>query len=69
MTVGERLRELRTGKKLSREQLAALVHISVPALYTWENGRSLPSLSNAMVLADFYDVSLDCLVGRETPPE
>ena len=39
MTIGERIREARTAKGLTQEQLAEQVHVTKQAVYKYETGR------------------------------
>ena len=43
-------------------------HISVSSISAYEQGRYLPTLTNLCILADFYGVSTDYLLGREGAP-
>ena len=65
LTIGERLKDLRTAQKLTLEQLAAEVDISKSALgkYESDNGKGISPYS-ILVLADYYGVSCDYLMGR-----
>ena len=65
LTIGERLKDLRTAQKLTLEQLAAEVGISKSALgkYESDNGKDISPYSISM-LADYYGVSSDYLMGR-----
>ena len=65
LTIGERLKDLRTAQKLTLEQLSAEVGISKSALgkYESDNGKDISPYS-ILVLADYYGVSCDYLMGR-----
>ena len=65
LTIGERLKDLRTARKLTLEQLAAEVGISKSALGKCEsdNGKDISPYS-ILLLADYYGVSCDYLMGR-----
>lgn len=65
LTIGERLKDLRVVKKLTLEQLAAEVGISKSALgkYESDNGKDISPYS-ILLLADYYGVSCDYLMGR-----
>ena len=65
LTIGERLKDLRVERKLTLEQLAAEVGISKSALgkYESDNGKDISPYS-ILVLADYYGVSCDYLMGR-----
>ena len=65
LTIGERLKDLRVERKLTLAQLAAEVGISKSALgkYESDNGKDISPYSISM-LADYYGVSSDYLMGR-----
>lgn len=62
--LGERLKLLRLKKKMSQRELGNHLAISTSNINGYESGRILPSLPKAILLADYFDVSLDYLVGR-----
>lgn len=59
-----RLLELRTEKKLSQRDVAKLFNISQGTYNNWENGKTQPSIEQLVSIADYFDVSLDYLLGR-----
>jgi transcriptional regulator with XRE-family HTH domain len=60
----QRLRELRTARKLTQTRVAELLGVS-PRVYTrWENGDATPLFGTVVKIADILDVSLDGLAGR-----
>ena len=65
LTIGERLKDLRVERKLTLEQLANEVGISKSALgkYESDNGKDISPYSISL-LADYYGVSADYLMGR-----
>ena len=65
LTIGERLKDLRVERKLTLEQLAAEVGISKSALgkYESDSGKDISPYS-ILLLADYYGVSCDYLMGR-----
>ena len=63
--VAERLKELRIEEKLSFQQLSKMTGLSSSSLCAWENCKyDIPSAS-LVVLAKFYKVSTDYLLGLE----
>jgi len=65
----ERLRTLRTARKLTQARVAELLGVS-PRVYTrWENGDATPMFATVVKLADILDVSLDALAGRKETDE
>ncbi len=57
------IRALRKEKGLTQEQLAEVFRVTIGAVHKWEAGLSVPDISLLMEMADFFDVSLDVLVG------
>ena len=60
-----RLRELREEKGLSQRQLSKLVDISQANISRWEAGLIIPNVIDCWKLAEFFDVSVDYLIGKE----
>ena len=65
MNFGNQLKGLRNQKGLKQSDMATLLGITVRAYQNYELEAREPSLSVLIALADFFDVSLDYLVGRE----
>ncbi len=65
LTIGERLKDLRVERNLTLEQLAEKTSISKSALgkYESDNGKDISPYS-ILLLADYYGVSADYLMGR-----
>ncbi len=61
-TIGQRLKDLRKAKKLSREEVAAAVEISVSALRRIETGDYDQPIESVMRLAMFYGVTLNFII-------
>lgn len=64
----ERLLGLRKNKGVSQKTLASEFDISDAAITMMEKGKRLPSFDVLCALADYFDVSLDYLVGRSDDP-
>jgi len=60
---GERLRELRQEKNLSLMQLSKKVGISDTTLCRWENNINDIKGEQLVIIATFFDVSTDYLLG------
>ena len=60
---GETLRNLRKGKGLTQEQLAERLNVSFQTISNWERDESWPDLSMLPVLAGFFGVTTDALLG------
>ena len=68
MTFPERLLHLKQERKLLQKDIAASIGLSLRGYQYYEKGQKEPTLSVLIRLADFYDVSLDYLVGRSDDP-
>lgn len=64
----ERLSVLRLAQKISMAKLGEAVSISDEAIRLLERGKRSPSFEVLLALADYFDVSLDYLVGRSDDP-
>ncbi|MCL2862437.1 MAG: helix-turn-helix domain-containing protein [Firmicutes bacterium] len=64
----QQLKELREQHELTQQKLANLLSIPRGTLSYWELGLSPPSMFGLIALADYFDVSIDYLVGRENYP-
>ena len=64
-----RLVELRAGHKVSSQILAETIGISRPAISRFEHGIDFPHVNTLVALADYFDVSIDYLVGRSDDPQ
>ena len=61
----ERLKELRIEKGIGQIDLAQAIKVSKGIISLWENGLREPKLSNLIALAEFFEISIDYLVGLE----
>lgn len=69
MQFSTRLKELRKVKKITQTMLGDAIGITLKQIQRYERGENEPTLSVLIALADFFDVSLDYLVGRSDDPE
>ena len=65
----QRLNLLRSEKSISMASLGALLGITDEAIRLLEKSKRSPSFEVLCSLADYFDVSLDYLVGRSDNPE
>ena len=59
----ERLKELRTERDVGQVELADKLGVSKAIISMWENGLREPKLSNLILLAEYFGVSIDYLAG------
>lgn len=64
MSFSERLVTLRRTRNITQKQLAAELNLSELAIQNYESQRRKPAFDILIALADYFDVSLDYLVGR-----
>ena len=62
--LGENIRSLRIAKGVTQEQLGYELGVTSQAVSRWENGATYPDITMLPVIADFFDVSADYLLGR-----
>ena len=62
---GTRLRKVRKSKKLTQKEVADFIGNKCNTISDWETGKNEPSLEKLIVLADFFEVSLDWLLRRD----
>lgn len=61
----QRLKELRTARKLTQTRLAELLEVSPRVYSRWETGDVTPHFDTIVRLADTLGVTLDELAGRK----
>lgn len=61
---GERFKQLRKERKVPQQQLADVMGVKLRAYQFYETETHEPGIQGLISLADFYDVSIDYLVGR-----
>jgi len=60
--INKNLRVLRKRFKYTQEDVADYINVSRQSIAKWENGETLPDISNCIALSNLYKVSLDDLV-------
>lgn len=65
---GQRLRELRLKSNMSLRELSEKLNISFSALGNYERNNREPNFDTLKKIADFFDVSLDYLLGLSDNP-
>lgn len=63
--VAQRIKDLMKSEKLTQMQLAHALEVGQSSISDWLNSKSEPSIENLWKLADFFDVSVDYLIGRK----
>lgn len=63
--LAENIRKFRKERSLTQEQLAEVLGVTAGAVYKWEAKLSIPDLELIVQMADFFDISVDVLLGYE----
>ena len=63
-TFAQNLCELRRQSGLSQQQLATALNTTQRKVSYWENDMVEPDLETLWLIADYFDVSVDYLIGR-----
>lgn len=63
--LGENIKSLRKSRKLTQEQLAEAMGVTSGAVYKWEAQLSAPDIDIIILLAEYFEVSVDVLLGYE----
>ena len=61
--LSDNIRKFRKERRLTQEQLAEVLGVTTGAVHKWESGMSIPDISLIVELADFFDTSVDVLLG------
>ena len=63
METKDMIRELRTKKGLSQDELAEKVFVTRQAVSRWETGETTPNTETLKLLSKLFDVSINTLLG------
>lgn len=67
VSIGSRLKKLRNEKDLTQEKLGEMIGVVKSTISQYETNTSRPDYETLQKLADFFNVSVDYLLGREKP--
>ena len=62
---GKELKYQREINHYSQSEVAKLTGIKQQNISRWENNQAVPSIEHCEILADFYHISIDELIGRD----
>lgn len=62
MNFGAQIKNLRTSRNLTQEQMAQSLGISRQAVSNWENDRNLPDIEMLIIISQTFKISLDELI-------
>jgi transcriptional regulator with XRE-family HTH domain len=63
-TFAHRLKYLRNEYNLTGEELGQILNVTKVAISKWETGHRTPDVDMLVKIADYFDVTLDFLLGR-----
>lgn len=64
----QRLRELRKGNNISQKKLSNYLNFGYTAIANYESGRNQPSLDTVKKIAQYFNVTVDYLIGASDYP-
>lgn len=59
----DKLKKLRKDKRLTQEELAAIINVSTSAVSQYERGKATPRRENLILLAEYFGVTVAYLEG------
>ena len=62
---GNNIKSLRKERNLTQEQLAEYLNVSSQAISKWETNCSFPDITLLPIIASFFEISIDGLVGHD----
>ena len=65
-TLSENIKELRICYGMNQVEFAEVIGVTKQCVSNWENDNVMPSIEMLIKLSDFFKVSTDYLLGRET---
>lgn len=65
MAFKDKLRELRKLRHYTQDDLSKLTGLSVSAISMYENGKREPSFETLEMFADYFNVDMNTLIGKE----
>ena len=67
--IGERLKQLRKSANVTQKAVANAIGVTEVSYQRFEYGTVRPSIDTLAALADYFNVSVDYLIGRSDTPE
>ena len=61
-----KLRELRISDNISQAELGKILNVTGQTILNWENGIFEPKISQLILLAEYFNVTIDYLVEKPT---
>ena len=65
MSFAENLKYLRKLNKIDQTKLASALNVSAKTISHWETGYTEPSIAQLIMLANYFEITIDELVDRK----
>jgi len=65
----ERLKDLRKTRGINQTELSAYLNYGYTAIANYESGRNEPAIDTLSKIAEYFDVTVDYLIGKEDDPK
>jgi len=65
LRLGNQLQTLREEQKMSQEEVAKQVGVSVQNIHKWENNQSYPEIQHLLKLGDIYGTTIDEFIKKD----
>lgn len=62
MELGSLIKQHRSGKGMSQDDLARAIFVSRQTVSNWETGKTYPDVQSLLLMSDLFGVSIDQLV-------
>ncbi len=69
LTVGEKIKSLRREREITQEELADVLCVSSQSVSRWENGSCYPDIELLPLLAEYFGITVDRLLGVDESVE
>ncbi|WP_143462762.1 helix-turn-helix domain-containing protein [Levilactobacillus enshiensis] len=66
MEFGESIKRTRQHRNLTQEAVAHHLHVTRQTISSWERGKSYPDIDTLIQLSDYYQLSLDTLLKKDS---
>lgn len=63
--IGKSIKQNRLERKISQTTLAKAIGVTHAAISFWENGVNLPNIYDCWKMAEYMNITIDELIGRE----
>jgi len=67
LDLGKNIKELRQSKKMTQKSLAKILNVTPQAVSKWERNESNPDIQTLISLSNYFNVSVDEILGRKRP--